>query len=48
MEILFLIKIFDVEFSSELYVIPPESKNVVFGKWSERMCVCVRVCVTAR
>ena len=46
MEVLFSVKIFDVEFSPVLYVLrSPESKKVVFGNWSVRMYVCVCVCV---
>ena len=49
MEVLFSVKIFDVEFSPDLYVLmSPESKKVVFGNWSVSMYVCVCVCVTAR
>ena len=45
MEVLFSVKIFDVEFSPDLYVLrSPESKKVVFGNWSVRMYVCVCVC----
>ena len=46
MEVLFSVKIFDVEFSPDLYVLrSPESKKVAFGNWSVRMyvCACVRV-----
>ena len=44
MEALFSVKIFDVEFSLDLYVLrSPETKKVVLGNWSVRM----RVCVTA-
>ena len=47
MEVLFSVKIFDVEFSHDLYVLrSPESKKVVFGNWSVRMYVCV--CVTLK
>ena len=44
MEALFPVKIFDVEFSPDLYVLrSPESKKVVFGNWSACMyaCVCI-------
>ena len=45
MEVLCSVKIFDVEFSPDLYVLrSPESKNVVFGNWSVRMYVCVCDC----
>ena len=48
MEVLFSVKIFDVEFSPDLYVFrSPESKKVVFGIWSVRMYVCMYVCVCA-
>ena len=41
MEVLFSVKIFDVEFSPDLNVLrSPESKKVVFGNWSVRMYVC--------
>ena len=47
MEVLFSVKIFDVEFSPDLYVLrSPEYKKVVFGNWSVRMYVGVGV--TAR
>ena len=43
MEVLFSVRIFDVEFSSDLYVLrSPNSKKVAFGNWSVRMYVCVR------
>ena len=48
MEVLFSVKIFDVEFSPDLYILKsPQFKKVVFGNWSVRMCacVCVRMCV---
>ena len=46
MEVLFSVKIFDVEFSPDLYVLrSPESKKVVSGNWSVRMYVCVCVCL---
>ena len=45
MEVLFSVKIFDVEFSPDIHVLrSPESKKVVFGNWSVRMYVCVCVC----
>ena len=45
MEVLFSVKIFDGEFSPDLYVLrSPESKKVVFENWSVRMYVCVCVC----
>ena len=41
MEVLFSIKIFDVEFLPDSYVLKsPESKNEEFGNWSVRVCVC--------
>ena len=46
MEVLFSVKIFDVEYSTDLYVLRfPESKKIVFGNWSVRMYV--YVCVFA-
>ena len=46
MEVLFSVKIFDVEFLPDLYVLKsPESKKVVFRNSSVRMYVRVRVCV---
>ena len=43
MEVLFSVKIFDVEFPPDLYVLrSTESKKVVFGQ-----CVRVYVCVSA-
>ena len=45
MEVQFSVKIFDVRFSSDLYILKsPEYKKVVFGNWSVRMCVCMSVC----
>ena len=45
MEVLFSVKIFDVEFSPDLCVLrSTESKKVVFRNWSVRMYVCVCVC----
>ena len=45
MDVLFSVKIFDIEFSPDLHVLrSPESKKVVFVNWSGRMCVCVCVC----
>ena len=39
MEVLLSVKTFDVEFSSDLYVMrSPESKKVDFGDWSVRLC----------
>ena len=44
MEVLFSVKIFDVEFSPDLYVLrSAESKKVVFRNWSEHMYMCVCV-----
>ena len=41
MEVLFSVKIFDVVFSPDLYVLrSSEFKKVVFVNWSVRMCVC--------
>ena len=51
MEVLFSVKILDVDFLPDLYVLrSPETKKVVFENWSVRMYVCVRVrmYVTAR
>ena len=40
-EILFEIKIFDVEFLPDLYVLrSPGSKKVVYGNWPVCICAC--------
>ena len=46
MKVLFSIKIVDVKFLPDLYVLrSSDSKKVVFGNWSVRMyvCVCMRL-----
>ena len=44
MAIKFSVKIFDIEFSADLYILrSPESKKVVLGNWSIRMYVCAYV-----
>ena len=49
MEVLFSVKIFDAEFSADLYTLRcSESKKVVFGNWSARVYVRAYVCVTVR
>ena len=48
MEASFSVKISNVEFSPNLYILrSPESKKMVFGNWSVRMyaCVCAYACV---
>ena len=46
MDLSFLVKIFDAEFSLNLYVLRSlESEKVVFGNWSVRMWVCASDCV---
>ena len=43
MEVLFLVKIFNIEFFRNLYVLRfSESKNVVYGNRSVCVCDCVR------
>ena len=41
MDVLYLVKIFDAEFSSDLYILRlPELKKVVFENWSVLAYVC--------